>query len=202
MSIALMIQISAVALTVFRMWLEQHIARRESIYPSTTDGGEKARQSSIQTFGFDRKTPPPPLNLKSAAKKPAVTQNETNELQGFADVAISTPYNVRKEGSIISPVSPVSRTYNPKIGGYDQSPGIPHKAGIAESFAGPKTVNVSTRDLFPPPPPAKDDEVDGRMYLTAKSATSNYSKPSLNRFTNQSMLGTGKIDVGDFGARR
>lgn len=129
MSFVLMIQISATALVGIRAWLEQHIAKREAAGIERgigTEFNDKVRKSSIQTFGFDRKEPPPPLDL-SIKRKP-VSKRKTDDLKGFEDGAISTPFNVRKEGSTVSPgniasLSPEngdqSRTYNPKTGGYD-----------------------------------------------------------------------------------
>jgi hypothetical protein len=105
-----------------------------------------SRTDTMATFGFDRKEPPPAINMKS--------QRETEELQGFEDVAISTPFNVRKEGSINSQIDPnpppplredpflsseeklnyqTRGVYNPKTGGYTY--------GTA----------VSTYDVYQPP---------------------------------------------------
>lgn len=131
-SFVLMVQISATALVGIRAWLEQHIAKREAAGIERgigTEFNEKFRKSSIQTFGFDRKDPPPPLDL-SIKRKP-VSKRKTHDLKGFEDGAISTPFNVRKEGSTISPATNASlspetrdqaRTYNPKTGGYEYDP--------------------------------------------------------------------------------
>lgn len=120
MSFVLMIQISATALIGIRAWLEQHIAKREA----AAENVSTSRKSSIQSFGLDRKDPPPPLTL---SEKPQLIQRKTEELRGFEDDEIGTPFNVRKEGSIVSPIEPaterddrdVRRTYNPKTGAYD-----------------------------------------------------------------------------------
>lgn len=94
MGLLLMVQITATGMVGIRTWLEQHIAKREKAGVQRTtivEAGEKMRKDSIATFGFGgtRSNAPPPLNL----------QRNTEELKGFADEKISTPFNVRKEGA-------------------------------------------------------------------------------------------------------
>ncbi|KAG9195272.1 hypothetical protein G6011_00392 [Alternaria panax] len=125
--------ISATALVGIRAWLEQHIAKKETlgIKPMMTAGfGRHGRSDTMATFGFDRKDPPPALNFSS--KKSKLSQRKTDELKGSEDNGISTPFNFRKEGSIAEAdtredpfLSPEERLnyqergiYNPKTGGY------------------------------------------------------------------------------------
>ncbi|KAH7084117.1 hypothetical protein FB567DRAFT_75732 [Paraphoma chrysanthemicola] len=193
MGVLLMVQISATALVGVRAWLEQHIAKREvSASSSSSESfgigkrGEKGRQSSIQTFGFDRKTTPPSLDFSKS--KPRLVQRKTEELVGAEDNAISTPFNVRKEGEIVSPLSPRDmarpsqdspRVYNPKTGVYEYENeyeegfgSVPVTYQAYSTSAGPKTEGVSTRDLFPP---LEDQGVGGRGLGRAPS--SSYSRP-------------------------
>ncbi|KAH7071834.1 hypothetical protein BKA63DRAFT_418271 [Paraphoma chrysanthemicola] len=190
--ILLMVQISATALVGVRAWLEQHIAKREAAASSPSESfgsgkrGEKGRQSSIQTFGFDRKSTPPSLDFSKS--KPRLAQRKTEELVGAEDNAISTPFNVRKEGEIVSPLSPRDmarpsqdspRVYNPKTGVYEYENeyeegfgSVPVTYQAYSTSAGPKTENVSTRDLFPP---LEGQGVGGRALGRAPS--SSYSRP-------------------------
>ncbi|KAF2034210.1 hypothetical protein EK21DRAFT_108249 [Setomelanomma holmii] len=163
-SILLMVQISATALVGVRAWLEQHIAKREA-----ASNEPKNRKSSFQTFGFDRKNAPPPLNLSFRTEKPNLVQRRTEELNGYEDDAISTPFNVRKEGEIVSPLSPrtVARPsldtpgrYDPNTGVYEYEmegnnkfnnvPVAYQSPSLGQMDAGPKMQGVTTKDLFPP----------------------------------------------------
>ncbi|KAF1836476.1 hypothetical protein BDW02DRAFT_238432 [Decorospora gaudefroyi] len=219
LSFLLMLQISATALIGIRAWLEQHVAKKEAAGVErimTSEEREKDRVDTMGTFGFDAKDPPPARNL--AVSKPRLIQRKTDELKGFEDVGISTPFNVRKEGSISSPgaspaprqgpfLSPEERVnyqergiYNPKTGGYTYNPAMygtyqrasdyeqpssdpyderrpssdlfdplssPRPPMIAQA---PKQTNVSTQDLWPPPPP--------QMYMTPNAVSNNYSRPN------------------------
>lgn len=100
MGLLLMVQITAAGLVGIRTWLEQHIAKRERAgiqRVNVIEAGGKTRKDSITTFGFGgtRANVPPPLDLE----RPAPVQRNTEELKGFADEKISTPFNVRKEGA-------------------------------------------------------------------------------------------------------
>jgi len=113
MGLLLMVQITATGMVGIRTWLEQHIAKREKAGVQRTtiiEAGEKMRKDSIATFGFGgaRSNAPPPLNL----------QRNTDELKGFADEKISTPFNVRKEGATESTDfnNPRSLTRQPSSG--------------------------------------------------------------------------------------
>lgn len=97
MGLLLMVQITAAGMVGIRTWLEQHIAKREKAGVQRTtiiEAGGKTRKDSIATFGFGgaRSNAPPPLDLERL-------QRSTEELKGFADEKISTPFNVRKEGA-------------------------------------------------------------------------------------------------------
>lgn len=99
MGLLLMVQITAAGMVGIRTWLEQHIAKRERAGVQRTtviEAGQGVRKDSIATFGFGntRSNIPAPLNLS----RPSLSQRNTEELAGFADEKISTPYNVRKEG--------------------------------------------------------------------------------------------------------
>lgn len=56
------------------------------------------RNDTVATFGFDRKEPPPALDLTAA--KPRLQTWEANALKGQEQVGISTPFNILKDGSI------------------------------------------------------------------------------------------------------
>lgn len=78
---------------------------------------------------------------------------------------ISSPYNVRKEGSEVSPLVPAARWYNPKTAGYLENQrrrdggekvlddGILGEAPRMKLVAGgrPKMDGVTVGDLWPPP---------------------------------------------------
>ncbi|KAF2623265.1 hypothetical protein BU25DRAFT_462164 [Macroventuria anomochaeta] len=100
MGLLLMVQITAAGMIGIRTWLEQHIAKREKAgvqRMTIVEAGAKIRKDSIATFGFDgtRSNAPPPLDLE----RPPLVQRNTEELKGFADEKISTPFNVHKEGT-------------------------------------------------------------------------------------------------------
>ncbi|KAF1939792.1 hypothetical protein EJ02DRAFT_513567 [Clathrospora elynae] len=112
MSVVLVIQISATAFVGIRVWLEQHIAKNlatgiSSLVIAEGGGGDHARPDTMQTFGFETKDTPPPPPPPPAPDRtnitPQLTFRKTEELQGFEDVAISTPFNVRKDGSLTEP---------------------------------------------------------------------------------------------------
>ena len=99
MGLLLMIQITAAGMVAIRTWLEQHIAKREKAgvqRMTIVEAGARTRKDSIATFGFGgtRSTAPPPLNFDRSP----LDQRKIEELKGFADREISTPFNVRKEG--------------------------------------------------------------------------------------------------------
>ncbi|KAH6629333.1 hypothetical protein C7974DRAFT_359048 [Boeremia exigua] len=99
MGLLLMVQVTAAGMVGIRTWLEQHIAKRERAGVQRTtiiEAGGMTQKESTATFGFGgtRSKAPPPLNLE----RPAFTQRNTEDLQGFADGTISTPFNVRNEG--------------------------------------------------------------------------------------------------------
>ncbi|KAJ4983546.1 hypothetical protein SVAN01_10962 [Stagonosporopsis vannaccii] len=119
MGLLLMVQITATGMVGIRTWLEQHIAKREKagIQPTTIiEAGGKVRKDSIATFGFGgtRSNAPAPLDLQ----RPSLVQRNTEELKGFADEKISTPFNVRKEGATESTDfdNPRSLTRQPSAG--------------------------------------------------------------------------------------
>lgn len=100
MGLLLMVQITAAGMVGIRTWLEQHIAKREKAgvqRMTIVEAGTKTRKRSIATFGFGntRSIVPPPLELDRSK----LAQRNTDDLKGFADVKISTPFNVRKEGA-------------------------------------------------------------------------------------------------------
>jgi hypothetical protein len=100
MGLLLMVQITAAGMVGIRTWLEQHIAKREKAGVqriNIVEAGPMTRKDSIATFGFGgtRSNAPPPLDLE----RPPLVQRNTEELKGFADEKISTPFNVRKEGA-------------------------------------------------------------------------------------------------------
>ncbi|EFQ87027.1 hypothetical protein PTT_17605 [Pyrenophora teres f. teres 0-1] len=132
-SIILMVQISATAIVGFRAWLEQHIAKREAAGQkrSSFSGLSKHKRSdTMATFGFDRKEPPPALDL--TASRPRLPTWEANALKGEEQIGISTPFNILKDGSIhernsrSSPFISAEEQqhyhergiYTPKTGGY------------------------------------------------------------------------------------
>jgi hypothetical protein len=97
-----MVQITAAGMVGIRTWLEQHIAKREKAgiqRMTIVEAGVKTRKDSIATFGFGqtRSNAPPALDLDNA--RPPLMQRNTEELKGFEDDKISTPFNVRKEGA-------------------------------------------------------------------------------------------------------
>lgn len=138
MSFVLMIQISATALAGIRAWLEQHIAKREAAGAERTTTVGSCEPVTVETFMFDKKDAPPKLDL--AATRPGLFQRKTEDLKGFEDGSSSSPFNVRKEGSIHSTFSDLvipqdpfrssedqlsqgnRRTYNPEMGGYQYEP--------------------------------------------------------------------------------
>lgn len=118
MGLLLMVQITAAGLIAIRTWLEQHIAKREKAgiqRMTIVEAGEKTRKDSIATFGFGRarSNAPPPLDFE----RPPLVQRNTEELKGFADEQISTPFNVRKEGAADSTdFSDPRQTSRPSVG--------------------------------------------------------------------------------------
>lgn len=243
MGVLLMVQITAAGMVGIRTWLEQHIAKREKAGVqriNIVEAGAKTRRDSIATFGFGatRSTAPPPLDLD----RPSLVQRNTEELKGFSDEKISTPFNVRKEGvtgstafegprqisrqpstdlrenPFLSPaeqrdldervypktaeyqykyksaVDDATDYYSVPVGYRPQraeiisgrpssdlidpmnSPLPPGLRDAQQSYIAPapKTQGVTTADLFPPPPPPP---MDSQMQLTAKSASSSYSRP-------------------------
>lgn len=121
-SILLMVQISATALAGFRAWLEQHVAKQEAAGMRTVtmlEADEKGPRVSIQTFGFGDKDAI--SRSGRAGTTLASPQRKTDELKGFEDVLIGTPFNVRKGDSISSPY--YTQPYTSKMGDYNYSPG-------------------------------------------------------------------------------
>lgn len=242
MGLLLMVQITAAGMVGIRTWLEQYIAKREKAGVqriTTVEAVSKSRKGSIATFGYGdtRFKAPPPLDLD----RPSLVQRNTEELKGFADGKISTPYNVRKEGATNSTTFERPRQTNkqsstgirenpflspaeqrdldervyPKTAEYQYnytsaiddntdyysvpvayqpqrgeirsgrpssdlinplgSPLPPGLRDAQQSYIAPlpKTQGVTMADLFPPPPPP----MDSQMQLTAKSASSSYSRP-------------------------
>lgn len=139
-SVLLMVQMAATASVGIRSWLEQHIAKKEAggTQPPKKPGlFNRGKTDTIATFGFDKKDAPPALDIASIRRSDF--SRRTDELKGFEDNAISTPFNFRKEGSIneqeardrdtdsnVAPfLSAEERSnyqdrgiYNPKTGGY------------------------------------------------------------------------------------
>ncbi|RMZ70059.1 kinase isozyme mitochondrial precursor [Pyrenophora seminiperda CCB06] len=147
-SIIVMVQISATAIIAFRAWLEQHIASREAKGETVTSSpvvGMHKRSDTMATFGFEKKGPPPALDL--TATRPRLPTWEVNALRGEEQIGISTPFNIMKDGSIheleskASPFVSVEEQqhyqergiYTPKTGGY-----VP--------------VSTKARGLIPPVP--------------------------------------------------
>ncbi|KAF1926890.1 uncharacterized protein M421DRAFT_394471 [Didymella exigua CBS 183.55] len=100
MGVLLMVQITAGGMVGIRTWLEQHIAKREKAGVQRmiiVEAGTNPRKNSIAMFGFGgtRLNAPPHLDLDRSQ----LVQRNTEELKGFADETISTPFNVRKEGA-------------------------------------------------------------------------------------------------------
>jgi hypothetical protein len=233
MGFLLMIQITAAGMVGIRTWLEQHIAKREKAgvqRMTIIEAGSKTRKDSIATFGFGQTRPniPPPLDLELDNARPPLVQRNTEELKGFEDEKISTPFNVRKEGAestdfdrnrapsaglrenpFLSPAEKVDRdTYGSRTGGYQYQYtsaiddntdyyNVPAGYQTQQSRSGrpsselidplrsplptglragaPKTQGVTMADLFPPPPPPPP--MDSQAQLTARSASSSYSRP-------------------------
>ncbi|KAH7343120.1 hypothetical protein BKA66DRAFT_543869 [Pyrenochaeta sp. MPI-SDFR-AT-0127] len=197
MGFVLMIQISATGLVGIRAWLEQHIAKKEAAGVeklTAVESGDGLRKDSIQSFGFERKDPPPPLNL--AETGPQRARRSTENLEGFEDGAISAPFNVRKEGDMLSPYedsgAETRQMYSlfPSDGpdpgeNYDGRPSSDvfdqldsPRPLIAES--GPKTVGVTTADLFPPPGLQSQISQPGRGSSYSRPFAGN--RPSRDKF--------------------
>lgn len=120
-------------------------------------------QSSIVTFGFE--TQPRPINLVTPSRpdRPDMPHRRTEDYKGKEDMQISGPYNVRKEGSEISPLVPAARWYNPKTAGYlenqrriesekaSASRGLDEEARTnVVGSGGPSAGGVTVGDLWPP----------------------------------------------------
>lgn len=175
MGFVLMIQIISTGLIGIRAWLEQHIAKREAA------SGEKL--GAAESGELTRKDPPPPLDL--AKSRPLLVQRKTEDLEGFEDGAISAPFNVRKEGDVLSPHDDVLEGTRPTYKFFPSERNVIREDynGRASSDIfdpldsprppiinpGPKTAGVTTADLFPPPP--------NPPQLTQTSRDSSYSQP-------------------------
>ncbi|KAI1539769.1 hypothetical protein PtrSN002B_008844 [Pyrenophora tritici-repentis] len=166
-SIILMVQISATAIVGFRAWLEQHIAKSEAAgekRSSFSSLRQHKRSDTMATFGFDRKEPPPKLDL--TASRPRLPTWEANALKGEEQIGISTPFNILKDGSIHerdSRASPFISAeeqqhyhergiYTPKTGGY--VPGNTRANGLTPPvpiipFA-PRSAGLPTRSMLRP----------------------------------------------------
>jgi len=163
-SIILMVQISATAIVGFRAWLEQHIAKRVTAGVKRTSSPAFSihkRSDTMATFGFDRKEPPPALDL--TATRPRLPTWEANALKGEEQIGISAPFNILKDGSIRERDSRSSHfvsaeeqqhyqergIYIPKTGGY-----VPANAKFGGStppvpsipFA-PRSADLPSRDI-------------------------------------------------------
>ena len=94
-----MIQIFAAGIVALRVWLEQHIAKREKAGAQRitfVEAGKNTRRGSIATFGFGplRSNAPAPLDLDFKG-----SAFETRAITGSGAEKISTPFNVRKAGA-------------------------------------------------------------------------------------------------------
>lgn len=192
-SILLTLQIGAITLLVMRIWLERRMAftQREPTLPSVPPKhSEKSKckskhkhkhkpndsQTSITTFGFETKARPLDLVAPNRPARPAtrdrpdMPHRRTEDYKGKEDIQISSPYNVRKEGSEVSPLVPAARWYNPKTAGYLENQArkdgaanvlgngafgddlrtkvVPGGRGVIGQ--GPKVEGVTVGDLWPP----------------------------------------------------
>jgi hypothetical protein len=183
----LVIQFGALALVMIRMWLEQHVAGKEAAGVPRSHR-KPSRPDTMATFGFDRKDAPPTIALD---RTPRFTiQRRTDDLKGFSDVAISTPFNVRKEGSVNSQIalnvpprqdhflSPEEKTsyqtrgvYNPKTGGYTH-PSPSFKYDAYDTYQPVSDIGIASTYIstYPDPHPTSAShygQADGGLGTTS-----------------------------------